>query len=104
MVVFCYLGHTCHCINSKNYHQWNAKDIDRANVIAKMQEKGIPVMIYYPVPLHLQKAYINYGYKEGDFPVTEELCKHVISLPMHTELDDEQLQYITSSLLEVINA
>lgn len=88
------------------FHQYTlvTKDIDRANVIAKMQEKGIPVMIYYPVPLHLQKAYINYGYKEGDFPVTEELCKHVISLPMHTELDDEQLQYITSSLLEVINA
>ena len=68
-----------------------------------MNSKGVPVMIYYPVSLHMQKAYLDPRYKEGDFPVTEHLCKHVVSLPMHTELDAEQLELITSSLLEFVN-
>ena len=68
-----------------------------------MQEKGIPAMIYYPVPMHLQKAYLDPRYKQGDFPVTEALSNSVISLPMHTELDEEQLKHITSSILEFIN-
>ena len=57
-------------------------------------------MIYYPVPLHMQKAYLDPRYRQGDFPVTEMLCKSVISLPMHTHLDNEQLEYITASVLE----
>ena len=57
-------------------------------------------MIYYPVPLHLQKAYLDPRYKKGDFPVSEALSKAVISFPMHTELDEEQLKHITSSVLE----
>ena len=60
-------------------------------------------MIYYPVPLHLQKAYLDPRYKPGDFPVTEALSKSVISLPMHTELDDEQLNHIVTSVLEFVN-
>ncbi len=55
-------------------------------------------MIYYPVPLHLQKAYNAYGYKKGDFPVAEKLAEQVISLPMHTELEKEQDSYITNKL------
>ena len=55
-------------------------------------------MIYYPVPLRLQEAYKYLGFKAGDFPVTEELCKRVISLPMHTELTSEQLFFITDTL------
>ena len=68
-----------------------------------VQELGIPAPIYYPVPLHLQKAYKDDRYKAGDFPVTEALCNSVISLPMHTELDDEQLKFITDKVLEFIN-
>ena len=60
--------------------------------------KDIPAMIYYPVPLHLQKAYLDPRYKAGDFPVTEMLSDRVLSLPMSTELDEEQLEYITSSV------
>ena len=67
------------------------------------EEKGIPAMIYYPVPLHLQKAYQDPRYKQGDFPVAEELCATVLSLPMHTELDEEQLKYITDAVLEAVN-
>lgn len=56
--------------------------------------EGIPTMIYYPVPLHLQKAFRRPGYGEGSFPVTERLSKVVISLPIHTEIPEEQLEFI----------
>lgn len=59
-------------------------------------------MIYYPVPLHLQKAYQDVRYQAGDFPVAEKLSACVLSLPMHTELDTEQLEYITKSVLEFV--
>ena len=51
-------------------------------------------MVYYPVPLHLQRAYKDLGYQEGDLPVSEQLSGRVLSLPMHTELEEEQLDYI----------
>lgn len=88
------------------FHQYTliAKDLDRAALIAHLNSKGIPAMIYYPVPLHLQKAYIDPRYKPGDFPVTEALSDSVFSLPMHTELDNEQLAYITTAVLEFVNA
>ena len=57
-------------------------------------------MIYYPGPLHMQKAYSSLGYRENDFPVTTSLCKEVLSLPMHPEMEKEQIDYITSSVLE----
>ncbi len=87
------------------FHQYTLvlQYVDRAKVISYMQEKEIPVMIYYPVPLHLQKAYIDPRYTSGDFPVSEHLAEHVISLPMHTELNEEQLIYITSHLLKAID-
>jgi len=87
------------------FHQYTLvlEDVDRDKLIAYMSEKQVPVMIYYPVPLHLQKAYKSSRYKSGDFPVSEYLSEHVISLPMHTELDDEQLNHITSSVLEFVN-
>ena len=64
-----------------------------------LKENGIPSMIYYPVPLHLQEAY-KYNYKEGDFPVTERVSKDIISLPMHTELTDEQIDFISKKVIE----
>ena len=60
-------------------------------------------MIYYPVPLHRQQAFKYLGLEDKDFPVTEELCRTVLSLPMHTELDDEQLEYIATAVKEFIN-
>jgi dTDP-4-amino-4,6-dideoxygalactose transaminase len=77
---------------------------DRDGLQQHLQEKGIPAMIYYPIPLHLQKAYQGDDYREGDLPVTEALCKKVISLPMHTELDAEQQQYIANEVLGYLNA
>jgi dTDP-4-amino-4,6-dideoxygalactose transaminase len=87
------------------FHQYTlvTEGVDRNAMQEFLMKKEVPAMIYYPVPLHLQKAYLDPRYKEGDFPVTEQLCKTVISLPMHTELDDDQLQFITSSVLEFVN-
>ena len=67
-----------------------------------MNEQQIPVMIYYPVPLHEQKAYQDPRYRKGEFPVSEQLCSEVISLPMHTELDEEQLAYICDHLKKAV--
>lgn len=68
----------------------------------RLAEKQIPAMIYYPVPLHLQKAYLDARYKQGDFPMAEKLMDCVLSLPMHTCLDEEQLTYITKTVLEEV--
>ena len=86
------------------FHQYTlvTEGIDRAALQAYLMSKDIPAMIYYPVPLHMQKAYLDPRYNEGDFPVTEMLSEKVISLPMSTEMDDEQLEYITSSVIEFL--
>ena len=86
------------------YHQYTLQlnGIDREALRAHLVERGIPTMIYYPVPLHLQQAYRDARYQPGDFPVAERLCQCVLSLPMHTELSEEQLEYITRSVLEYI--
>ncbi len=85
------------------FHQYTLRvtGADRDALREGLAERGIPAMIYYPVPLHQQKAYLDPRYKDGDFPVAERLAACVLSLPMHTELDDEQLAYITSSVLEL---
>jgi len=84
------------------FHQYTliTKDIDRDGLLQHLNSKEIPAAVYYPVPLHLQEAYLSPRYKEGDLPITEEAAKRVVSLPMSTELDEEQLEYITSAVLE----
>lgn len=86
------------------YHQYTLKIKDgKRDALAKhLQEKGIPFGIYYPIPLHRQKAYLDERYNEADFPVTNMLVQEVISLPMHTELDDEQINFITSTIKEFL--
>jgi dTDP-4-amino-4,6-dideoxygalactose transaminase len=88
------------------FHQYTliTNGIDRNGLQQHLNAKHIPAMIYYPVPLHMQKAYRDPRYKEGDFPVTEELCRSVISLPMHTELETDQLEYIMAAVLEYVNS
>ena len=87
------------------FHQYTLRlhDVDRAKLIDHLNSKGVPAMIYYPVPLHMQKAYQDERYVQGQFPVAEMLASQVISLPMHSELDNEQLEFITQSLLEFVN-
>jgi dTDP-4-amino-4,6-dideoxygalactose transaminase len=87
------------------FHQYTLvlNGVDRTAMRDFLAAKGIPSMIYYPVPLHLQKAYMDPRYKEGDFPVTEHLCKNVISLPMHTEMSVADMEFIVSGVLEYLN-
>jgi dTDP-4-amino-4,6-dideoxygalactose transaminase len=87
------------------FHQYTLviKDADRDGLVKHLQEKGIPCGVYYPIPLHLQKAYRDDRYKEENFPVTNQLVKECISLPMHTELDDEQIKFITDTIKEFLN-
>lgn len=86
------------------FHQYTLKIKNgKRDALAKhLQEKGIPFGIYYPIPLHNQKAYADSGYNEADFPVTNQLVTEVISLPMHTELDEEQIAFITDAILEFL--
>ena len=83
------------------FHQYTIKITNgkRQELKEYLESKKIPSMIYYPVPLHMQKAYSYLGYRKEDFPVTEKLCSEVISLPMHPDLDEEQLKYIGSNIL-----
>ena len=66
-----------------------------------LSEKNVPHGVYYPIPLHLQEAYSAAGKPKGTFPVTEKAADEVLSLPMHTELDEEQQMYIVRSVVEV---
>ncbi len=87
------------------FHQYTitlSDDTDHFKLQEYLKSKEIPSMIYYPVPLHLQKAYSNLNYKKGDLPVTEKICDSVISLPIHTELNNKQLKYITTNILEFL--
>ncbi len=83
------------------FHQYTLQlvNTDRQASIDFLASRGIPAMVYYPVPVHRQKAYQSELYSPGDFPVAEQLSATVISLPMHTELSEQQLAYITTTLL-----
>jgi len=87
------------------FHQYTlkVKNTDRDALAKHLNENGIPCGVYYPVPLHSQKAYVDERYNEADFTVTNQLIKEVISLPMHTELDDEQIEFITNKVIEFVN-
>lgn len=88
--------------SSHIFHQYTirVKNGRRDELKKFLESKKIPSMIYYPGPLHMQNAYSYLGYKENDFPVTTLLCKEVLSLPMHPDMDSEQIDYITFSVLE----
>ena len=92
----------CDICDCHVFHQYTLRiiDGDRDGLMQHLLDKAIPCAIYYPIPLHSQKAYLDSRYKEADFPVTNKLVKEVISLPMHTELDDEQIKFITDSVKE----
>ena len=91
--------------SSHIFHQYTIRVMNgrRDELKRYLESKNIPSMIYYPGPLHMQKAYRYLGYSEKDFPVTTALCKEVLSLPVHPEMDKEQLEYITNRILEFFN-
>jgi dTDP-4-amino-4,6-dideoxygalactose transaminase len=97
-------------VRSKNsihvFHQYTLQlvGVDRNKIREQLAAKDIPSMIYYPIPVHKQKAYQSERNTSANFPITEHLATCVLSLPMHTELDEETLHYISTSLLELVNA
>ena len=89
--------------SSHVFHQYTLLvETGRDELRKALEADGIPAMIYYPVPLHLQKAYIGDGYKMGDFPVSEDLATKVLSLPMHTELDEATLTFIVEKIKKAV--
>mgnify|MGYP001588400977 FL=1 len=87
------------------FHQYTLKiqNADRDALVAHLQEKEIPCGVYYPIPLHKQKAYTDDRYNDADFKVTNTLIDEVISLPMHTELEDDQIDFITSTIINFLH-
>ncbi|MGA0895759.1 MAG: DegT/DnrJ/EryC1/StrS family aminotransferase [Flavobacteriaceae bacterium] len=88
--------------DSHVYHQYTLRinNGKRDDLLSYLNQKNIPCGVYYPVPLHLQKAYFNETASESQYPVTNRLVDEVISLPMHSELSKDQIEYITTSVLE----
>lgn len=89
------------------FHQYTLRFLDESKrdfVKEYLAAHNIPSMIYYPIPLHMQKAYADSRYQTGDFPIAERLANCVLSLPMHTELDKEQLEYICQHVINALNA
>jgi len=86
--------------STHTFHQYTIRTNKRDKLQQYLKGKGIPSMVYYPGVIHLQEAYRFLGYKKGDFPVSEQLAETVLSLPMHTELKEEQLEFITDSVKE----
>jgi UDP-2-acetamido-2-deoxy-ribo-hexuluronate aminotransferase len=86
---------------SHSYNQFTLKVKNGKRDALKefLTEAGIPSMIYYPKPLHLQPAFSFLGYQKGSLPISEKLCEEVLSLPIHPELDEEQVQFIASKII-----
>jgi UDP-2-acetamido-2-deoxy-ribo-hexuluronate aminotransferase len=87
------------------FHQYTLilEGVDRNGLHEYLAGQNIPSMIYYPVPAHRQQMFSHFGSHATELPATDWLTERVISLPMHTEMDDEQLSFITSKVLDFIN-
>jgi dTDP-4-amino-4,6-dideoxygalactose transaminase len=85
------------------YHQYSIRvpkssGKTRDALVADLNSRGIPTAVHYPIPLHLQRAFAHLGKKVGDYPVSEAVASEILSLPMHTELDEVQIDYITGEI------
>lgn len=91
--------------SSHIFHQYTIKvrNGKRDELKNFLETAGIPSMIYYPGPLHLQEAYRYLGYSNDDFPVTSVLCREVLSLPIHPDMQGDQMEYITEKVLDFFN-
>lgn len=86
------------------YHAYAIKTNKRDILFNQLKNKGIDVIIYYPIPLHLQKAYEGLGYKRGDFPIAERVAQEIISLPMYPHLKETQIKFIVKTIKEIIES
>lgn len=107
-----FAGHECittpYCADSSYhvYHQYTLilEGVNRDEVQKQLAERGIPSMIYYPIPAHKQKMFESFGLGELNLPVTDWLTERVISLPIHTEMTEEQQEYIASNFIDIVNS
>jgi dTDP-4-amino-4,6-dideoxygalactose transaminase len=84
------------------YHLYVIQAPDRAALRESLSAAGIETGLHYPVPLHLQEAYVDLGYTKGKFPVSERLSEHILSLPMHPYMNNSDIEQVTSVLSESI--
>ncbi len=84
--------------NTSVYAQYSVRVKDRASMVAKLSEQAIPTAVHYPMPLHLQEAFIYLGYKMGDFPISERVSEEIMSLPMSPYLTNEQQDFIVNAI------
>jgi len=84
------------------YHQYVIRVPNRDQVVEEMKKRGVTLLVHYPIPLHLQGAYEDSGYKRGDFPVSEKLCEEVISLPIYPGLTRTEIEYVVSQFKETV--
>jgi dTDP-4-amino-4,6-dideoxygalactose transaminase len=102
---YCKAGNSiCDTCDCHVFHQYTLRilNADRDALVQHLNDNDIPCGVYYPIPLHSQKAYKDERYNEADFPVTNQLVKEVISLPMHTELDDDQIEFIAKTVIDFV--
>ena len=82
--------------------QYTIRVKDRDEIQNKLKKKGIPTSVFYPIPLHLQECFKYLNYKKGDFIISEKVSNEVISLPMNPFLTRDQINFVTSSIIEYI--
>ncbi len=86
--------------NVSTYHQYTVKVPERDRLQQFLTENKIGSGVFYPKPLHLQDCFAELGYKDSDFPVAEQLCGEVLSLPIYPELTKEQIEYVAKTILK----
>lgn len=84
------------------YQTYAVRVKDRARVMDKLKEKGVTSLIHYPIPVHMQEAYADAGFKKGDFPVAEKIADEILSLPMFPHMTEDQVVQVTSALKEAL--
>jgi dTDP-4-amino-4,6-dideoxygalactose transaminase len=84
------------------FHQYTVLVSNRERVAAKLKDAGVPTMVYYPHPIHLQPIYKTMGYREGSLPQTERACREAMSLPIYPELTQEQIDYVAQQLAQAL--
>ncbi|MDP3143190.1 MAG: DegT/DnrJ/EryC1/StrS family aminotransferase, partial [Candidatus Omnitrophota bacterium] len=83
------------------YHVYGIRIENRDWICEQLREKGISVLIHYPIPLHLQNAYSELGYKKGDFPIAEKVATQIMSIPMSPHLSEEKIRFVAATLKEL---
>lgn len=81
------------------FHLYVIRVKNRDKIMQRLSERGVRTLIHYPIPIHLQKAFKELGYRKGDFPITEKVCKEVLSLPMYPELTEKQIRYVVAQFI-----